>query len=243
MQAYFAAGMLTSAAEAVNIERSYGNLDFSNLYSNTFSLFYPTYDHPEEESTEEEPIIYKPYKHNSCNPFTSSDSENNCSSDSNDWSGPSYSSRSGDSAYYYGSDSHKYSYIGDSASDYPPYDYHSDHDDHYYGHDDHYYGSYYSAPVYDGPLYSDLYPSQYSYYTQPVKPQATHFDPWARCARVDFTSILGIEGTMDFYVPTEGPALVDGSFKNLLGSSRYGVAIHRLAPRGDIICNPDRLGT
>ena len=51
MQAYFAAGMLTAAAEAVNVERrsyDFGGFDFSNLFKDTFAVHYPTYDHAEE---------------------------------------------------------------------------------------------------------------------------------------------------------------------------------------------------
>ena len=118
MQAYFAAGLLTAAAEAVNADRSpYFSLsDYIN--TNTFAIYYPSYEHDEEQESEKEIIIQTPYKHTSRNPFTSSDSENNFSSDSNDYSGPSFTSRSGDSASSSGSNSHKYSYAGDSASDY-----------------------------------------------------------------------------------------------------------------------------
>ena len=82
-----------------------------------FPVYYPSFSHSEEESLEEIPVRV-PYKHTSVDVFTSSDSDNNFSSVSNDYSGPSFSSRSGDSASSSGSDSGKYTLAGDSASDY-----------------------------------------------------------------------------------------------------------------------------
>ena len=199
MQAYFAAGLLTAAAEAVNADRSpYFSLsDYIN--TNSFAIYYPSYEHDEEQETEEERIIQKKYKHTSRNPFTSSDSENNFSSDSNDYSGPSFTSRSGDSASSSGSNSHKYSYAGDSASDY----YHSA------SSSDSSKGRYYTSPppAYTVPVYDP-------YYYQPAPP--TYVDIDARCARVDFDwNYLGVEGTLDFYQPHHSPLLADGSFKSL----------------------------
>lgn len=131
MQAFCAAAFI-GAATAITAETTTqqanhnylfdyrGYLGNYNSYDRSygFPVYYPRFDHSEEESTEEERVIYHQYKTNSVNIFTSSDSENNFSSSSNDWSGPSFSSRSGDSASSSGSESNKYSYAGDSASDY-----------------------------------------------------------------------------------------------------------------------------
>ena len=134
MQLYITAAFLGAASAVhaeVGAEIEQSNRDFLfdnrgylgnyNPYDKSygFPVYYPSFDHSEEEpSTVEEPVIQHRYRHTSINLWTSSDSENNFSSESNDWSGPSFSSRSGDSASSSGSDSQKFSYAGDSASDY-----------------------------------------------------------------------------------------------------------------------------
>ena len=111
--------------DSAQFSRSYLFQDYRNNLGNfspyrrsyQFPVYYPSFDHPEEEESLDDLPVRIPYKHTTVNVFTSSDSENNYSSESNDYSGPSFSSRSGDSASSSGSDSGKHTLAGDSASD------------------------------------------------------------------------------------------------------------------------------
>ena len=284
MQAYFAVGLLAAASEAVTTGAatqaeaevdSWRNSDYLFDYrgylgnydpydrSYGFPVYYPSYDHSEEEELAPEPLIQRPYRHTSINLWTSSDSANNFSSESNDWSGPSNSSRSGDSASSSGSDSGKYTYAGDSASDYIdsvssssdqgfsfPGDssFESEDSDYssttetssseglstHHGHFDYDLDGILAAA---GVQYAKPGYADYDYV-----PEVTYVDLDARCARVNFDwNYSGVEGTLDFYQPHHGETLVDADFDNLQRDSRYGMVIHRLAPTGDG-CDIKRLG-
>ena len=215
-----------------------------------FPVYYPSFQHSEEEESLDEAPVRIPYKHTSVNVFTSSDSENNYSSDSNDYSGPSFSSRSGDSASSSGSDSGKYTLAGDSASDYiESVSSSSDHGhswpgDSSFESEDSDYSSTSGARSgegrprfldgafsYDlgrvlgaaGDRYRGRAPDAYN------APPQQYVDLDARCARVDFDwNFLGVGGTMDLYQPAHGELLVDVDFNDLQRDSRYGLAIHTL---------------
>ena len=275
MQAFCAVafiGAATAVTTQVGTETEQGVFDYRSYLGNynaydrsyRFPVYYPRFDHSEEEpSTEEERIIQKPYKHTSRNIFTSSDSENNFSSDSNDWSGPSFSSRSGDSASSSGSESNKYSYAGDSASDYfDSVSSSSDNgfsfpDDSSFESEDSDFSSTTEGSSSDGATLRAGYfdfdfggilgaageqLAKPGYYDYEYVPETTYIDLDARCARVNFDwNFAGVEGTLDFYQPHHGETLVDVDFDNLQRDSRYGLVIHRLAPTGDG-CDIDKLG-
>jgi len=237
-------------------DRSYG-----------FPVYYASFDHSEEEEERKDPIIQHKYKHTSRNIFPSSVSENNFSSASYAWSGPSYSSRSGDSASSSGSESYKYSYAGDSASDYRDsvssssdngYSFYGDssfesEDDGYTSlsdtssssssSEDHSYASYnfdFDFGSIVGAAHGEY--AKPGYYDYDYVPEVTYVDLDARCARVNFDwNYSGVQGTLDFYQPHHGETLVDVDFDHLQRDSRYGLVIHRLAPQGDG-CDVDRLG-
>ena len=170
-----------------------------------------------------------PYKHTSVNVLSSSDSENNYSSDSNDYSGPSFSSRSGDSASSSGSNSGKYTLAGDSASDYiDSVSSSSDHGLSYFGlssfkSEDSDASSTSSAKSSSGGAVLDfdsfafdvdfiLGAAKSSYSEIPQQ----YVDLDAKCGRVEFDdNYSGFGGTLDFYQPAHGELLVDVSFDGL----------------------------
>ena len=170
-----------------------------------------------------------PYKHTSVNVLSSSDSENNYSSESNDYTGPSFSSRSGDSASSSGSNSGKYTLAGDSASDYiDSVSSSSDHGqsvpgDSSFASDDcdvssttgAQSGS--SGPKLDlDSFYFDLDFILGAAESSYAKIPEQYVDLDAKCGRVDFDeNFTGFGGTLDFYQPAHGELLVDASFKGL----------------------------
>ena len=230
-----------------------------------FPVYYPSFQHAEEEESVEEVPIRLPYKHTSVNVFTSSDSENNYSSESNDYSGPSFSSRSGDSASSSGSDSGKYTLAGDSASDYiDSVSSSSDHghsfpgDSSFESEDSDYSstsgaqsgsgGPKHGSGSFDFDLDAILGAAGYGYAAGPRLadahlPPQQYVDLDARCARVDFGwNFLGIGGTLDFYQPAHGELLADVDFDNLQRDSRYGLAIHTLGATAGERCDANTMG-
>ena len=84
--------------------------------SHLFRVHYPSFQNKEDEESAEEAPVHIPYSLTSINTSTSSDQEMNYSSDSNDYSGPPFSSHSGVSISSSGSASEEYTPAGDSAS-------------------------------------------------------------------------------------------------------------------------------
>ena len=233
-----------------------------------FPVYYPSFQHSEEEESLDEAPVLIPYKHTSVNVFTSSDSENNYSSVSNDYSGPSFSSRSGDSASSSGSDSGKYTLAGDSASDYiESVSSSSDHghswpgDSSFESEDSDYSstsgsststgGTSTGGTRLDGAFTFDigrvLGAAGDRYHGRAADayntPPQQYVDLNARCARVDFDwNFLGIGGTMDLYQPAHGELLVDVDFNDLQRDSRYGLAIHTLPVPATGFCDINTSG-
>ena len=66
MKAYFATGILGTVATAASVQRSrFPSYDLSNYFSNTFPVFYPSYQHDEEPKPRKPlynaPPVYNPY--------------------------------------------------------------------------------------------------------------------------------------------------------------------------------------
>ena len=170
-----------------------------------------------------------PYKHTSVNVLSSSDSENNVSSESNDYSGPSFSSRSGDSASSSGSNSGKYTLAGDSASDYIDSVSSSSDHGHSFPGDSSFESEDSDASSTSGgqsgsggpKLDLDSFAFDIDFILSAAEkrhakiPQQ-YVDLDAKCGRVDFDeNFTGAGGTLDFYQPAHGQLLVDVSFEGL----------------------------
>ena len=250
MQKVFASSLLTSAlaastegqlsaGSAASLRDAGHPLGNYSPYARTyqFPVYYPSFRHAEEE----EPVVRaperRPYVHTSVNVLTSSDSENHYSSESDDYSGPSDSSRSGDSAAAGGSDSGKDTPAGDSASDFSQAAdagapaagaAASDH-----GHAD---GSF--SFDHDATFAAAKEGKKRTTHSHPLLPEHQYVDLAAACARATFDwDLLGVRGTVDFYQPAGGAfLLVDGSFAHAERDSRYGVAIHS-QDNGEAACD------
>ena len=173
-----------------------------------------------------------PYKHTSVNVLSSSDSENNVSSESNDYSGPSFSSRSGDSASSSGSNSGKYTLAGDSASDYIDSVSSSSDHGHSFPGDSSFESEDSDASSTSGgqsgsggpkldldsfafDIDAILAAAEKRHFVEAKIPQQ-YVDLDAKCGRVDFDeNFFGAGGTLDFYQPAHGQLLVDVSFEGL----------------------------